>query len=341
MTLREATFLVGGKRAEVPSTNSHGDVTLHFSVLSSLPTVHRRTLNSRNRQAPLSISCSKNTITMSEFTLPSIATILQSTDVLSAPDATATVVRVGKFAVKYGGSTSLIEAQNLSFVAKHSNVPVPEIHGTLTEESTGRVFIIMEMVPGETLAKAWPSLTSFEKHDVVGQIQKVVMDLRTISPAGYIGSVDRQPCADGIFYNPNHPEDPSLCGPFDTEDDMNQGILRKLEFSEQRPYLDLLRTLISTTLHNHQTFFTHGDLQPKNIMVQKIGSAADDDEKALFRIKIIDWKISGWYPEYWESCNATVCARFKPNWLEMVQSTMPIYPHEYLMMEVIRHLMFY
>jgi hypothetical protein len=65
---------------------------------------------------------------MPEITLPSIATILQNTDVLSAPDASATVARVeGGFAVKYGTSVTHLEAQNLSFVAQHSTVPVPEI----------------------------------------------------------------------------------------------------------------------------------------------------------------------------------------------------------------------
>lgn len=311
-------------------------MAFHFSVLPFLPI--RKTQEADKLAYP--VHTPKQPFAMSEFTLPSIATILQSTDVLSAPDASATVVRVGeKFAVKYGASVTLLEAQNLSFVAKNSNVPVPETYGTLTEESTGRKFIIMEMVPGEPLAKAWPSLTSSEKHDVVGQIQKAMIDLRKIPPAGYIGSVARQPCADGIFWTPDHPQDPSLSGPFDTEDNMNEGILRKLESSEQLSYVGFLRTLISTTLHNHQTFFTHGDLQPKNILVQRINSTAGDT--ALFKIKIIDWETAGWYPEYWESCNATISARFNPDWLDIVQSAMPIYPHEHLMMQVIRHLMFY
>ena len=308
--------------------------SLGLNRLISLRKPEDKVRNTVQRRSP------KNTFTMSEFTLPSIATILQSTDVLSAPDASATVVRVGeRFAVKYGASVSLLEPQNLSFVAKHSNVPVPETHGTLTEEGTGRNFIIMEMVSGEPLAKAWPSLSSSEKHDVVGQIQKAMIELRNIPPAGYIGSVARQPCADGIFWAPDSPRDPSLSGPFDTEDSMNEGILRKLESSEHRSYVGLLRMLISTTLHDHRTFFTHGDLQPKNIMVQSTNSTASDT--ALFKIRIIDWETAGWYPEYWEYCNATIITCFNPDWLDIVQSAMPIYLHEYLMMQVIRYLIFY
>jgi hypothetical protein len=75
---------------------------------------------------------------MSGCEIPAIATILQSTDFLSASDASAKVVKVGDFmfAVKYSGSVTFLEAQNSIFVAKHSNVPVPETYGTLTEEST-------------------------------------------------------------------------------------------------------------------------------------------------------------------------------------------------------------
>jgi serine/threonine protein kinase len=197
----------------------------------------------------------------------------------------------------------------------------------------------MEMIPGEPLTKAWPSLTSSEKQDVVDQIQKAMAALRNIPSVGYIRSVDRQPCADGVFWTPDHPRDASISGPFGSEDSMIQGILRKLESSEKRSYVKPLRTLISATLHDHKTFFTHEDLQPKNILVQRSNNAAD--ETSTIKIKIIDWEMAGWYPEYWESCNATISARFNPEWLDIVQSTMSIYPHEFLMMQLIRQLMFY
>lgn len=274
---------------------------------------------------------------MEEEQIPSLEKILQSTNFLSAPDASAKVVQVGdNLAVKYGRSVDLLEAQNLSYVASHSNVPVPKLYGTLFEESTNRKFIIMEMVKGQTLAQAWPDLTPTEKHDVVGQIQEALFELRKIPSVGYVGSVDKQACADGIFYSPRKVHDPSLFGPFKTEEDMNRAILRMLESTEPASYVALLRTLFAATLQNHQTTFTHGDLQPKNIMVEKTEAAADGEPS--LKIKIIDWEISGWYPEYWEFCNATLACRFKPEWLETVQSIMTTYPQEYLMMQVVREL---
>jgi aminoglycoside phosphotransferase (APT) family kinase protein len=35
--------------------------------------------------------------------------------------------------------------------------------------------------------------------------------------------------------------------------------------------------------------FTHGDLAPRNIIVKDGKIAA-----------LLDWEVSGWYPEYWE-----------------------------------------
>jgi len=277
---------------------------------------------------------------MSGTSLPSIDTILKSTDVLSAPDATNKVVRVGEsLAVKYGGQVTLLEAQNTTFVAENSNISVPKIHGTLTDDTTRRTFIVMDFVPGEPLSTAWPNLTSLEKNDVTAQIRKAMVDLRNIPSPGYIGSVARQPCADGVFYVMEDPENPAISGPFDTEHDMNQGMLRKLGLTEKHSYVDFVRTLISTTLHGHRVFFTHGDLQPKNIMVQRTDSTAE--EASSMKVTIIDWEISGWYPEYWEFCNSTIVARFKSEWLDVVRSVMQSYPQEYLMMQYVRNLMFW
>jgi aminoglycoside phosphotransferase (APT) family kinase protein len=79
----------------------------------------------------------------------------------------------------------MLGAQNAIFVATTSNIPVPKTYGTLTEESTGKKFIVSEFVPGETLEKAWPSLDPSEKHDVVNQIRQAMVDLRAIPTAGY------------------------------------------------------------------------------------------------------------------------------------------------------------
>lgn len=101
---------------------------------------------------------------------------------------------------------------------------------------------------------------------------------------------------------------------------------------------------MSDTLKGHGAVFTHGDPQPKNILVSRVGTR--DDGRGEFKIKIIDWETSGWYPEYWEFCNSPyvpllVAFNVRPEWLELVQQVMPIYTMEYLMLQAIRSLLFY
>jgi tRNA A-37 threonylcarbamoyl transferase component Bud32 len=52
-------------------------------------------------------------------------------------------------------------------------------------------------------------------------------------------------------------------------------------------------------LKDHEIVLTHGDISPRNILVQ--GSKVD---------AILDWEMSGYYPEYWDY----VKALFRPAW---------------------------
>jgi thiamine kinase-like enzyme len=74
--------------------------------------------------------------------------------------------------------------------------------------------------------------------------------------------------------------------------------------------------MIEHILYGHCTVLTHGDLQLKNIIVNRIGTR--EDGSGRFEISLIDWEIAGWYPEYWEFCSSTIACRWKPDWLEIV-----------------------
>jgi hypothetical protein len=131
-----------------------------------------------------------------------------------------------------------------------------------------------------------------------------------------------------MFWGPDG-SDPLMSGPFDSEAAFNEGLLRKLATipDMQPPYLSFLRRLFSEAFCGHRTVLTHGDLQPKNIMVQRTGST--EDGSGLFKVALIDWETSGWYPEYWEYCQSIIMGRYLPDWLEMVETIMPMYGYEY------------
>lgn len=274
--------------------------------------------------------------------LPTFDEILASTERLSAPDASAQVVRVrSQYAVKYGGNVYKLEADNLRFLGSHFPGFVPKVYADFYHAETGQTFIIMEHLEGETLESLWPSLNSAERKAVCVQIREIMKKVRALPEPGYIGSVHRQPCQDGVFFIFER-QDPMIHGPFASEEDMVEGMLRKMAEDEPEQHITLLRKLLQTTLRGHKTVFTHGDLQPKNVMVRRKMKTGDEVESASgFEVKIIDWEMSGWYPEFWEHCNATICGRFKAEWLGAVEEILELWPAEYLMMMQIRHIVFY
>jgi len=275
---------------------------------------------------------------MLQLALPSIEEILSSHDVLSAPDASSKVVRVGEvFAVKFGGTTSATEAANLEYLSLRTNIPVPKLHSSFLDPTTGRYFIIMQYINGITLEEALPGLNTQDRLDVSLQIRSILLDLRSLESPGYLGSADRRPCEDGVFYDPESPY--PISGPFSSEDEFYAAIISRFERSEPAAFVRLLRNL-SEKMPRHKIVFTHGDLQPKNILLQKTQEAGDG---CKYKVFLIDWEISGWYPAYWEFCNATIAGRFKPEWLAIMQELFSgsTYEYEFLYMEFIRHLIFY
>nr|OQO19659.1 hypothetical protein B0A51_10968 [Rachicladosporium sp. CCFEE 5018] len=278
---------------------------------------------------------------MSEGTLPSTADILASTAILSPPDSAHKVVRLGEHLVaKYGEQVTLTEGQTMQYIAEHSKIPVPRVHATFTDQASQQTFIVMDFVHGETLANLLPKLTQSEKDDIGLLVRDALDKLRELPEPGYFGSIARGACSHGMFWSPDGP-DPLMSGPFDSEAAFNEGLLRKLATTpDMAPsYLSFLRTLFTQAFSGHRTTLCHGDLQPKNIMVQRTGSK--EDGTGSFTISLIDWETSGWYPEYWEYCHSIIMGRFKPEWLEMVDKILPVYGYEYALMQMIFHILYY
>lgn len=73
-----------------------------------------------------------------------------------------------------------------------------------------------------------------------------------------------------------------------------------------------------------RTVFTHGDLNPFNIIVR--------DDRV---VGIIDWEFAGWYPNYWEYTSAWCGNVVRPTWQEMLPKFLDTFPEE-LKMEVAR-----
>ncbi|PIG81619.1 hypothetical protein AARAC_002121 [Aspergillus arachidicola] len=253
---------------------------------------------------------------------PSIAEIEASANILSDPSRSVKVVRVReRFAVKVGTSIVPLEAENMKFVAANGKVPVPKVHDHFVDPETQKRYIIMDYVPGTDLQKLGSSLPEDQRKTASKRIREALDELRRIPSQGYFGNLNRTPYYEGILSTIDH--DPSISGPFENEEQLNQGLLERLGQRESPHYVRLLCEPIQRTLRGHKAVFTHADLQPKNVMVEQKGN------------------LAGWYPEYWDYCNSTVYCQGKLEWLELVPDIFDQYPVEYLMMRVFYASMFY
>ncbi|KAL3432343.1 hypothetical protein BDV09DRAFT_187612 [Aspergillus tetrazonus] len=189
-------------------------------------------------------------------------------------------------------SLAEIEASNDIFSDPSRSVKVVRVRERF---ATQKRYIIMDYTPGTDLQKLAPFLPKDQKKTVSKRIREALDELRSIRSQG-------------------------ISGPFENEEQLNQGILKCLGQRESPHYVRLLRGPIQQTLRGHKAVFTHADLQPKNVIVGQNGVCEDG---------------------YWDYCNSTVYCKGKPEWLELVPDIFDEYSVGYLMMRVFYTSMIY
>lgn len=198
--------------------------------------------------------------------LPTTQQIEDSQDILVDQPARRVVVVGECFVVKYGEAIDLIEAENLVFLFQHS-IPVPKVYAFY--EEGGKKYIVMERVPGENLQNLWSNLELFQKEAIMRNLRSSWEQIRSIpSPGGYC-SLGRRPLEDGIFWTGGNGD--AISGPSDTEEQLNEGILKKyLKYEISNQKAAFYKRAFPHVLKNHPPVFTQGDLQRKNVIVRKI-----------------------------------------------------------------------
>ncbi|SMR50391.1 unnamed protein product [Zymoseptoria tritici ST99CH_3D1] len=74
----------------------------------------------------------------------------------------------------------------------------------------------------------------------------------------------------------------------------------------------------------------------KNIMVQRLEGDSQHPQLPSWRIHIIDWEKSGWYPTYWDHAMASCALRWDDDWCLWVQKALDPYPSEAAWLQIIR-----
>jgi len=200
--------------------------------------------------------------------------------------------------VKTGDSVRLAEAAAMELVRSKTTIPVPKIWNAYTDPITGHARIVMEFVEGDCLVDVWDKYDADEKQQILQQLRDIFSQLRKLK-GSFIGAVDGTACEDQLFE-----EDVGAYGPYQDEHAFNEGIVTALKSTLTSGWVDTVCDMVRT-LKDHEIVMTHGDLSPRNILVQ--GSKV---------VAILDWEMSGYYPEYWEYIKALYRPAWESGWIK-------------------------
>lgn len=189
--------------------------------------------------------------------------------------------------VKYGSLVREVEAETMQFVSSHTSVPIPKVHGTFTNED-GITFIVMEFVRGETLEAVWTTLSKDDKQELALQFGSYIDNMRKLK-GEYVGALGRRSCNVVSLQGP-------YTGPFNTENELNETMLRDFEREVPGYFGSVLKKLMKD---NHQVVFSHSDFSMRNIMVL---------DKQI--VAVLDWESAGFFPEYWDYAHSFLGVRW-------------------------------
>ena len=205
----------------------------------------------------------------------------------------------------------------MRLVKKHvPNVSVPGIRGTLYKFKGGVPFygeLEMDFMPGRTLASAWAELDQVARRRVCDEIWDLVATIRTsiprpddLKPGLYRATLDGSPCRDPLLGDNN-----DIC-PRDLDDEaFRNRIYTRYVAHNGLSYRDG-QDVSSLLPHSSVSVFTHGDIAPRNIIV---------DENCRITA-LLDWESSGWFPDYWEYAQMMKwCDPLQRDWQKWMEMT--------------------
>ncbi|THH10255.1 hypothetical protein EW146_g8432 [Bondarzewia mesenterica] len=249
-------------------------------------------------------------------------------DAITSPNVLYDLGRFGKrvvrtadgVVIKYGGDELAEEVLCTRFAHEKLSLPVPRIlhyPGSARRRvswtmpppvaatgPTGVWYICMEEVPGASLDKVIDTLSEQQLDHIAGQLKSIIARIGSVK-SKTLGSITGDPYRTLLVYPAYQPK---------------QAFTTVAEFRDHFHRLLLMcpggereaNELLNRIPRNAAIRFTHGDLVPKNIMVD--GSAITG---------IIDWANAGFYPEFWEYCRMHSPDLMTPQWSRVLETVFP------------------
>ena len=229
--------------------------------------------------------------------------------------------------VKRSPFVHLTEAATLQFIAANTSIPVPRVHCAFVRKN--RAYLVMQRLPGASLATAWPSLSVAQLATIFKQLRAILAELRALPPPPGAGI---QSCIGGSLRDSRIARSDPRFGPFENTQAFHLWLREGLRL-EEHPERDdpgdqEWQSLKAMAARQDGPWpapvLTHGDLNPFNVFVHE-GRVAG----------IIDWEFAGWYPPYWEYTAAWHGNRTRQFWQGVLAEFLDPYPEE-LEMEILR-----
>ena len=238
-----------------------------------------------------------------------------------------------KLIVKRGPWIHLTEAATMEFVAANtSSVPVPRVHCSFIH--AGWAYIIMERIQGIPIGKIWYSLCEADREILLEQLRRIFRELRALPPPSppIRTTAGVQSCVGGSLCDCRISK-PDLVrfGPFETIQAFRLWLRDEFQPTEKPDHVSVQEWNDVEEMARKQDgpwpapVFTHGDLNPSNILVR--GNQV---------VGLIDWEFSGWYPHYWEYTAAWYGNRIYKSWQDAIPRFLDPYQEE-LKMEIMRN----
>ena len=216
-------------------------------------------------------------------------------------------------AIKANTGVTRSEADMMHYAATHG-VLAPRVHAVydiIVVASSKRtplmLAMVSERVPGVPLVDVWQGMSVADQAAVKEQLRVQLGSMRACTQPfiGRVGGRETRNCYDGMR--------DLYCGPFGSEDEFDRWCSRRVcggplvRFKWWR-WLQGERKKRGMAGKEERFVLTHGDLTPRNIMVQ--GNRVTG---------IIDWERSGFWPEWAEyAFNMVLCQGHEEWWVPVL-----------------------
>ncbi|KAL4950479.1 kinase-like domain-containing protein [Aspergillus filifer] len=214
----------------------------------------------------------------------------------------------------------------MKFVSDNTSIPVPKVYCSFVRKN--RAYIVMERIKGEDIPDVWDKMTEDSRQKLLSELQDMVRDLRSLKPSKGHGVSN---CFGGSLRDSRIPKSRPRFGPFGSVNEFHLWLRDYLQpeehstWGDEQEWEEIKRMAAKQDETYPPPVFTHGDLNPSNVLVRN-GKVAG----------IIDWEFSGWYPHYWEYTTTWLGNATRTEWRDRLCEVLDQFPAEFEM-EKVRH----